>query len=137
VFCVPPRNPAHLSPQTGAYLFAIGAASKAVATTATYPYQVIKSRIQQRFAGAPEYTGLLETAAKIFQREGAAGFYKGFAANLLRVAPQSAVTLLAYEYIKAGLDAAAAASATAGGGGGGDGDGAVSGGRRGDAGTLR
>lgn len=89
-------------------LFAAGAASKAVATTVTYPYQVIKSRLQQRFLG-PEherpYKGFADTVRKILTHEGPRGFYKGFGANLLRVAPQSAVTLVAYENALAALDA--------------------------------
>ena len=81
------------------------AVSKAIATTATYPYQVIKARLQQRGTPAGErlYTGLVNTCTKIARGEGARGFYKGFAANLLRVAPQSAITLMAYEYIMAFL----------------------------------
>jgi len=88
-------------------LFAAGAASKAVATTATYPYQVIKSRLQQRLAGAAAgaYTGVVDVVVKTWTAEGPRGFYKGFAANLLRVAPQSAITLLVYEYARRLLDA--------------------------------
>jgi solute carrier family 25 folate transporter 32 len=89
-------------------VFAAGAASKVLATLATYPYQVAKSRLQQRFAGAPAYAGLLDCAAKIARREGARGFYKGFAANLLRVAPQSALTLVVYEAVKSAVEAAQA-----------------------------
>lgn len=98
---------AHSVPQSTA-LFAAGAASKAVATTVTYPYQVIKSRIQQRHAG-PEnehpYRGFLQTVRKIGANEGLRGFYRGFTANLLRVAPQSAVTLVAYEKALAAFNA--------------------------------
>jgi len=84
-----------------AHLFGAGLLSKAAATLLTYPYQVTKSRLQQRFAGAPEYTGFLDVVKKMWAREGSRGFYKGFAANLLRVAPQSALTLVVYESIQA------------------------------------
>lgn len=90
------------------FLFAAGAVSKAVATTVTYPYQVVKARLQQRLAGtaaAGAYTGFLDVVRKTWAAEGAAGFYKGFAANILRVAPQSAITLVVYEYARRGLDA--------------------------------
>ena len=115
-------------------LFAAGAASKAVATTATYPYQVIKARLQQRRVVAaappapqgvgggggggapppppsPSYTGFARTVATMWAREGPAGFYRGFGANLLRVAPQSAVTLAAYEHALRVLGALEAAAA--------------------------
>lgn len=86
-------------------LFAIGAASKVVATTVTYPAQVVKSRLQQRFvrSSVPDYSGVVDCVTKVAAREGAAGFYKGFIANLLRVTPQSALTLVAYEQMRAAL----------------------------------
>jgi hypothetical protein len=89
-------------------LFAAGIISKAVATTATYPYQVIKARLQQRHAGPEEarpYRGVWDATRKIWAHEGVRGFYKGFAANLLRVAPQSALTLVAYENVLSALNA--------------------------------
>lgn len=90
----------------GSYLFAAAAVSKAIATTATYPYQVIKARLQQRFADAAsrEYTGFLDAVRKIWRHEGGRGFYRGFTANILRVAPQSAVTITVYEAVKHALD---------------------------------
>ena len=87
-----------------ARLLAFGVSSKAAAAFTTYPYQVIKARVQQRFDGTPEYRGLVDCAQKIMRREGARGFYKGFVANILRVAPQSALTLLAYERIRAAIE---------------------------------
>lgn len=92
------------------YYFLLGAGSKMVATTVTYPSQVIKARIQQRGnailkaasgpAPAIPYNGFLDTVAKIYAHEGPRGYYKGFAANLMRVTPQSAVTLVVYENVK-------------------------------------
>ena len=80
--------------------FLFGAVSKAVATSATYPYQVIKSRLQQRLVnGLPHYEGFFDCVQQIVKNEGLGGFYKGFVANLLRVAPQSALTLLIYEIV--------------------------------------
>lgn len=106
-------------------LFLYGAVSKAVAVTATYPYQVIKSRIQQALPtttaapatpGAPgadsaaassrPYRGVLDAARRMVAHEGVRSFYKGFGTNLLRVAPQSAITLSSYEWIRAALDRA-------------------------------
>ena len=89
------------APSNGmAQLFSAGLVSKVAATVLTYPYQVTKSRLQQRFAGAPEYTSFLDVVRKILAREGVAGFYKGMLANLLRVAPQSALTLVTYEVVQ-------------------------------------
>ena len=65
----------------------------------TYPSEVLKSRLQQRFLGERAYSGLVDCARKLVAKEGMGGFYKGFMANLLRVAPQSAITMVSYEYI--------------------------------------
>lgn len=106
------------------YYFVFGAISKAAAVTVTYPYQVIKARMQQRFfdeetfrinnnttttntttgPSTNVYRGMISTIQYIWKQEGVLGYYKGFAANLFRVAPQSAITLLAYEQIKKFLD---------------------------------
>jgi len=91
------------APGDTARLFAYGAASKALASVVTYPYQVVKARMQQRGAAASEYDTLPATARKIAAREGPRGFYKGFAANVLRVAPQSALTLVVYERVLAAV----------------------------------
>jgi solute carrier family 25 folate transporter 32 len=101
-----------LGPMTGLgptpLLFVYGAISKAAAVTVTYPYQVVKARLQQRGEGPnpsrPPYGSMRECVAALWAREGARGFYKGFAANMLRVAPQSAVTLSAYEAIRGALE---------------------------------
>ena len=47
--------------------FAIGAFSKVLATTATYPLQVIKARLQQRFTEERIYKGPLDCASKIIR----------------------------------------------------------------------
>jgi hypothetical protein len=59
----------------------------------------VRSRLQQRFeAGrALVYRTTGEAVSLTWQREGLRGFYKGLAPNLLRVMPQSAITLTVYE----------------------------------------
>eukprot|EP00890_Picochlorum_soloecismus_P001380 jgi/Picsp_1/2242/NSC_05706-R1_mitochondrial folate transporter carrier-like len=75
-----------------------GALSKATATLATYPTQVVRSRLQQRMDTRKlKYAGFVNTVRVILRREGLSGFYKGVFPNLLRVMPQSAVTFLVYE----------------------------------------
>ena len=77
-----------------------GALSKLVATFATYPSQVLRSRLQQRMdIRALRYAGVVDTFRQTLSREGVGGFYKGLLPHVLRVMPQSAITFLVYETI--------------------------------------
>jgi solute carrier family 25 folate transporter 32 len=98
----------------------LGSTSKVVAATVTYPYQVIKSRMQQRefieasqipkvsFGGvtvgkidvsssARRYDGMLDCMVKIFREHGIQGFLRGVIPNAMKVAPSAAITFVVYE----------------------------------------
>ena len=77
----------------------IGGASKIIASTVTYPYQVIKSRIQQREAslGEVRYSGMFDCIVKTWRHEGVFGFLRGVVPNALKVAPSAALTFVVYE----------------------------------------
>jgi solute carrier family 25 folate transporter 32 len=90
----------------------MGAISKMVASTVTYPLQVMKSRMQQpassielthagdvRVVNRNYYTSVLATVSKIWQQEGIVGFFKGAIPNAVRVAPSAAVTFVVYETV--------------------------------------
>ena len=89
----------------------MGAASKMVASTFTYPLQVIKSRLQQRADAVDigqdgkirvkrrEYKGALACVSKIYRNEGVLGFFKGWWLQFYRVAPSSAITFVVYEAV--------------------------------------
>lgn len=80
-----------------------------MASTVTYPIQVIKSRMQQPSSSLEltstgdvtvvkrEYVGLVRTIGRMWKQEGIAGFFKGAVPNAVRVAPSAAVTFLVYE----------------------------------------
>jgi len=73
--------------------------SKAIAGTATYPYQVVRSRLQT-YDADQSHRNLRDAVANIWQNERLHGLYKGLVPNLLRVVPSSCVTLLVYENTK-------------------------------------
>ncbi|KAL1920489.1 uncharacterized protein VTP21DRAFT_866 [Calcarisporiella thermophila] len=75
---------------------AMAASSKMFAIIVTYPYQVIRARLQfQRLER--KYEGIGDLIRKMYRIEGTGSFYRGLAPNLLRTLPGTCVTFLAYE----------------------------------------
>jgi solute carrier family 25 folate transporter 32 len=78
----------------------MGGISKMVASGTTYPFQVIKTRMQQSPEHlVPAYQHTLTTIQSISKHEGILGFYKGLGPNLLRVVPSSALMFGVYEFV--------------------------------------
>ncbi|KAJ3553955.1 hypothetical protein NM688_g3349 [Phlebia brevispora] len=70
--------------------------SKLFALAVTYPYQVIRSRIQNN-ATAHLYPTIPICIKRTFSEEGFRGFYRGLGTNLVRVLPGTCVTFVVYE----------------------------------------
>ena len=77
----------------------LSAASKIFAGSITYPYQVVRARLQTYDAGQ-KYQGAWDVIRKVARREGVQGFYKGMGPNIVRVLPSTCVTFLVYENVK-------------------------------------
>jgi len=73
--------------------------SKVFAGSLTYPFQVIRARLQT-YDAEVMYTNARDVVGKVWRREGVRGFYKGLGPNLLRVVPSSCVTFLVYENMR-------------------------------------
>ena len=78
---------------TAEYL-TFAALSKLTAAFLTYPYQVVRTRLQNT---ETKYSGSLHCVGKIYKLEGGIGFYKGLTPNLLRVVPATMITFVVYE----------------------------------------
>ncbi|KAG2243131.1 hypothetical protein Bca52824_095024 [Brassica carinata] len=80
---------------------ALGGSSKVAAVLLTYPFQVIRARLQQRPStnGMPRYIDSLHVIRETARFEGLRGFYKGLTANLLKNVPASSITFIVYENV--------------------------------------
>ncbi|XP_053966014.1 mitochondrial folate transporter/carrier [Anastrepha obliqua] len=80
---------------TSEYL-AFAAISKLIAAAATYPYQVIRARLQDHHLN---YNGSWDCIKQTWRFEGPRGFYKGMQASLTRVVPATMITFVMYENV--------------------------------------
>ncbi|KAE9374380.1 mitochondrial carrier [Stipitochalara longipes BDJ] len=78
----------------------ISGSAKVVAGSVTYPYQVIRSRLQTYHSEARFGKGIRGVASKIWKEEGWRGFYRGLGTNIVRVLPATWVTFLVYENVR-------------------------------------
>ncbi|KHG09329.1 Mitochondrial folate transporter/carrier [Gossypium arboreum] len=79
----------------------LGGSSKIAAILITYPFQVIRTRAQQRPSkeGIPRYMNSWHVVKETARFEGIRGFYKGITPNLLKNVPASSITFIVYENV--------------------------------------
>lgn len=95
-------------------LFFCGLAAGTCAKVVCHPLDVVKKRFQieglqrdPRYGARVEhqaYRNMHDAMYRIMQAEGMAGLYKGFLPSIVKAAPASAVTFVAYEFIAEWLE---------------------------------
>ncbi|KAI0122864.1 mitochondrial carrier domain-containing protein [Xylariales sp. AK1849] len=78
----------------------LSSVSKLVAGAVTYPYQVIRSRLQNFNADERYGRGIRGVVRRTWADEGLRGFYRGIVPGVIRVMPATWVTFLVYENMK-------------------------------------
>ncbi|KAL1950204.1 hypothetical protein VTO73DRAFT_5327 [Trametes versicolor] len=105
-------------PLTPGQILGCSAVAKMTASIATYPHEVVRTRLQTQkrplavggaSSGAPavSYAGIVRTTKHMIADEGWRALYRGLSVNLVRTVPNSAVTMLTYEMIVRYLNAQA------------------------------
>ena len=86
---------------TSLHFLSMGAVAKIFSSSVTYPLQVTKSRLYQRQSAstsAAADSSVMQIWKQMLQKEGIRSFYRGIKPQLIKTAPSSALTFLAYEH---------------------------------------
>ncbi|XP_066514201.1 calcium-binding mitochondrial carrier protein SCaMC-2-B isoform X2 [Hoplias malabaricus] len=75
-----------------------GSLAGAIAQSSIYPMEVLKTRLALGKTG--QYSGIVDCAKYIFQKEGLSAFYKGYIPNMLGIIPYAGIDLAVYETLK-------------------------------------
>ncbi|XP_057367587.1 mitochondrial adenyl nucleotide antiporter SLC25A23-like [Daphnia carinata] len=78
--------------------FVAGSIAGCISQTTIYPLEVLKTRLSLRTTG--QYRGIVDAAKKIYSREGASVFFRGYIPNLLGIIPYAGIDLAVYETLK-------------------------------------
>ncbi|XP_069702021.1 peroxisomal membrane protein PMP34 isoform X2 [Periplaneta americana] len=86
---------------SGLVYFFVGAVAKAVATVATYPLQLVQTKLRHghNYEDLPPDAGTMKITHYILKKYGLLGLYKGMEAKLLQTILTAALMFAAYEKI--------------------------------------
>jgi solute carrier family 25 (mitochondrial folate transporter), member 32 len=92
--------------------FVAGGLSKLFATVVTYPYQVVRTRMQDRppVGQVHRYATTWATVSLTWRAEGVRGFYRGIIPGALRVMPNTAIVFMTYEKVLKAINSSSSSS---------------------------
>ena len=74
-------------------LFGTAALAKLIATTLTYPHEVVRTRMRERTEGK-EYASLVSSFKSVWRHDGFRGLYAGYEAHVFRTVPNAAIMFM-------------------------------------------
>jgi len=75
----------------------VGSATGMFAASMCYPLDTVRRRMQMKDSN---YKGVIDALWTIGKTEGVRGYYRGWAANCLKVVPQNSIRFVSYELLK-------------------------------------
>lgn len=102
LFCAgqPTTHRSDASPMAVAHRLAAGATAGCLACVATYPLDLVRTRLAAQTTTNVVYTGLRHALRTIVATEGVRGLYRGLGATLVGVAPSLAINFAVYETLR-------------------------------------
>lgn len=85
------------APQSAMSNLVLGGLAGTFAASACYPLDTVRRRMQMK---GKTYASMGDALTTIWRVEGFTGFYRGWVANMLKVAPMSAIRFVSYEALK-------------------------------------
>lgn len=78
-----------------------GCAAGLVSTVATYPLDMLRSRLSVQSRSAVRYAGLGDAVRTVYRTEGARAFFRGVSTSVHGAVPYVGINFMAYEFLKA------------------------------------
>jgi solute carrier family 25 protein 33/36 len=78
---------------------AFAATARLVATSLTYPHEVLRTRVREEHVGGRQYSSMLGSVRSVLRSDGVAGLYRGIGVHMMRVVPNAAILFTVYEAV--------------------------------------
>ncbi|EGG16420.1 transmembrane protein [Cavenderia fasciculata] len=83
----------------GLEIFILALVAKLIAGVTTYPYLLVKSRLQSKSSSESPYSGTFDAIVKIYESDGLPGFFKGIGSKMIQTVLGASIMFLIKEKI--------------------------------------